>query len=196
MKIILATQNKGKLNEFTKILSHQKSTLEFELKPLSEDIGEIQETGKTYLENALVKANKVFSCYRQPVLSDDSGLELINFDNIPGLFSARYAGENATDSDNRIKLKDLLINNSISSTPARYRCILVYKPNEKEYFSFESTWEGRIVLNKEEVSGFGYDTMFIPNSFECTADKLSDVEKSKFSHRAEAVRKLIEFLGR
>ncbi len=195
MRIILATQNSGKLKEFSSIAKLACASVNFEIKPIANDIGDIHETGDNYLDNALIKAETVYAFYHSPVLSDDSGLELIDFNNIPGVYSARFAGISANDGENRSKLCEFMTSNSVSSTPARYRCLLIYKPDVASYFKFEAIWDGVITTDLRGHSGFGYDPMFIPNGFRCTAAELDNEVKNKVSHRAKALFGLFKFLG-
>lgn len=196
MKIILATQNKRKLDEFIKLSKNRNYPINFVIKPLKDDIGEIEENGKSYFENALIKANAVFNYYKEPVLSDDSGLELANFKEILGIHSSRFAGINATDKDNRYKLLDYLKSKGIAETPAKYVCVLVYKYNQKEVLSFKGEWEGKIItsdhLNLE--TGFGYDPMFVPKEYTITVSQISINEKNLISHRAKAINQFLNFL--
>ncbi|WWO99806.1 MAG: non-canonical purine NTP pyrophosphatase [Candidatus Dasytiphilus stammeri] len=191
-KIILATFNKSKLLEFIQIAKTNNVFIEFE--PISPNIGYIPEIGKNYLENALIKANMAYKYYRSPVLSDDSGLELINFNNIPGVYSARYAGINATEQENRNKLKNFLLDNNLTSTPARYRCFLVYKSMLDQYKFFEAIWDGKITINNVESEGFGYDPMFIPIGCKKTITQIDQKYKNTFSHRARALAQFFNYV--
>ncbi|WWO97417.1 MAG: non-canonical purine NTP pyrophosphatase [Candidatus Dasytiphilus stammeri] len=191
-KIILATLNKWKLQEFIQIAKTNKFFIEFE--PISRNIGCIPETGKSYLDNALIKANLAYKYYRSPVVSDDSGLELINFNNLPGVYSARYAGLNATEKENRNKLNKFLLDNNLTFTPARYRCILVYKYKLDQYNFFEAIWNGKIILNNVSAEGFGYDPMFIPIGCNKTINQIDLKYKNTFSHRARALVQLFNFI--
>ncbi|WWP00559.1 MAG: non-canonical purine NTP pyrophosphatase [Candidatus Dasytiphilus stammeri] len=192
-KILLATSNPGKLLEFLQIIKHHYS-VEFIIKPISKDIGNIPESGVNYLENALIKAKTVYQYYRCPVLSDDSGLELINFNNIPGIYSARYAGINATDQQNRNKLKNFLLCKDLTFTPARYRCVLVYQQSINNIKKFEAVWNGNIVTYNNIDNGFGYDPMFIPIGFNKTLAEIDIESKNQYSHRAQAVMNFVKFI--
>ncbi|WWO98780.1 MAG: non-canonical purine NTP pyrophosphatase [Candidatus Dasytiphilus stammeri] len=192
-KIILATLNKWKILEFTQIAKTNNFFIEFE--PMSKNIGYIPETGKNYLDNASIKANIAYNYYRYPVLSDDSGLELIDFNNIPGIYSARYAGLNATEQENRKKLKNFLLDNNLQCTPARYRCVLVYQYNLGQSQSSEAIWEGKIIVNNVEYEeGFGYDPMFIPRGCYQTVAQIDPEYKNTHSHRARAMRQLFNLI--
>ncbi|WWO99367.1 MAG: non-canonical purine NTP pyrophosphatase [Candidatus Dasytiphilus stammeri] len=192
-KILLATSNPGKLFEFLQIIKHHYS-VQFVIKPIYQDIGKIHEHGVNYLENALIKAQIVYEYYQCPVLSDDSGLELINFNNIPGIYSARYAGINATDQQNRNKLKNFLLSHHLTSTPARYRCVLVYQQSISKIKKFEAVWNGKIVTYHNIDNGFGYDPMFIPIGYNKTVTEIDIESKNKYSHRAQAVMNFVKFL--
>jgi non-canonical purine NTP pyrophosphatase (RdgB/HAM1 family) len=193
-QIILASQNKGKLKEFLSIATEYGHDNIFITKSINQDCGIIEETGNSYLENALIKANTVYSFYKEPVISDDSGLELIDFNNIPGVFSARFAGLNASDEDNRKKLISFLQSHDLVETPALYRCVLVFKPDSERHFIFEGTCSGCVSITSRGNSGFGYDPMFIPDSFSCTVSQLDISIKNKISHRAMALKKFFVFL--
>ncbi|WWP01515.1 MAG: non-canonical purine NTP pyrophosphatase [Candidatus Dasytiphilus stammeri] len=192
-KILLATSNPGKLFEFLQIIKPHYE-VQFVSKPISQDIGKIPEYGVNYLENALLKAQIVYQYYQCPVLSDDSGLELINFNNLPGIYSARYAGINATDQQNRNKLKNFLLGNHLTSTPARYRCVLVYQPSISNIKKFEAVWNGNIVTYHNIDNGFGYDPMFIPLGYNQSVAEIDIETKNKYSHRAQAVMNFLKFL--
>ncbi|WWO97728.1 MAG: RdgB/HAM1 family non-canonical purine NTP pyrophosphatase [Candidatus Dasytiphilus stammeri] len=192
-KILLATSNPGKLREFLQIIKPHYS-IQFVIKPIYQDIGKIPESGINYLDNALIKAKIVYQYYQCPVISDDSGLELINFNNIPGIYSARYAGINATDQQNRNKLKKFLLGNYLTSTPARYRCVLVYQKSINHIKNFEAVWNGNIVTSHNIDNGFGYDPMFIPIGYNQTVAEIDIESKNKYSHRAQAVMKFVKFL--
>ncbi|WWP00043.1 MAG: non-canonical purine NTP pyrophosphatase [Candidatus Dasytiphilus stammeri] len=191
-KIFLATLNQWKLQEFIQIAQTNNFFMEF--KPICRNIGSIPETGKSYLHNALIKANLAYKYYRSPVLSDDSGLELINFNNLPGVYSARYAGINASEKDNRNKLKNFLLDNNLLFTPARYRCVLVYKSKLDQYNFFEAIWDGKITINNVSSEGFGYDPMFIPIGCNQTIDQIDLEYKNTVSHRARALAQLFKFI--
>jgi XTP/dITP diphosphohydrolase len=194
--IILASQNQGKLKEFLAIASLYGQDKMFITKPINDDLGStIEETGNSYLENALIKANCVYSLYHKPVIADDSGLELLEFNNIPSIFSARFAGIDATDEDNKLKLLALLKSKGLVRTPALYRCVLVFKPDEKNYFTFEGVWNGSIIIKPNGNFGFGYDPMFVPDGFDITVAQLDPVIKNKISHRAIALHKFFDFLS-
>lgn len=193
-KIILATQNLGKLKEFSDLSNLNNTNIEFEIKSINQDIGEISETGKTYLDNALIKANAVYNFYKSPVLADDSGLELIDFKNIPGVHSARFAGDFAKDSENCQKVINLLKSKSLDSTPARYRCVLVYKPSLNDCISFEGIWNGKVITSPQGTKGFGYDPIFIPDGYTCTSAELEEDEKKIISHRGQALKEFFYFI--
>ncbi|BAC44314.1 RdgB/HAM1 family non-canonical purine NTP pyrophosphatase [Malacoplasma penetrans] len=196
MKIILATQNKRKLDEFIELSKNSNYPINFVIKPLKEDIGEIEENGNSYFENALIKANAVFNYYKEPVLSDDSGLELPEFKEILGIYSSRFAGINATDKENRYKLLDYLKSKNITETSAKYVCVLVYIFNQGEALSFKGEWEGKIIVsdNLNLDTGFGYDPMFVPKEYTITVSEMSISEKNLISHRAKAVNQFLNFL--
>lgn len=195
MKIILASQNKWKLKEFIDIVKLNDKKIIFEIKPLSKDIGNILENGNSYQENALIKAQTVFNFYKEPVLADDSGIELIDFNYIPGIHSARFAGLNATEQENRNKLSNFLKEKNIKEARARFVCVLAFKQDKDSHYFFEGIWNGKVITNYTNQNSFGYDPMFIPDGYPCVVSELSNNEKNLISHRSNALKKLFEFIN-
>ena len=189
-EIIIATKNLGKLNEFSSLLNnHFKkiySLIDFD------SIPEIVEDGKTFSENALKKARVVCSHLERITLADDSGLVVDSLGDEPGIYSARYAGDSATDDKNIDKLLFRL--EGVQDRKARFVCdlALVY-PNGKE-FVFEGICEGLIIKEKRGGGGFGYDPVFFIPQIKKTMAEISSEQKNKISHRSNAVKKLIKYL--
>lgn len=188
MKIIFATQNKGKLKEVNKIFQGTS----FEIISLA-DIGfteEIEETGTTFEENALLKAKYIYSRYKTPTLADDSGLMVDQLNGMPGIYSARFAGENCTYEDNMRKLLNIL-EEYPEPHLARFVCCAVYV-DEKYKFLEYGYLEGKIIRTAKGNNGFGYDPIFQP--FELgsahTLAELSLESKNLISHRRKAFEKL------
>lgn len=187
-KIIFATNNKHKLDEIKHILGKN-----FDVKGL-QDIGfegDIPETGKTLEENASIKSYFIFNKYHVDCFSDDTGLEIKALDGRPGVYSARYAGEEG-NAENNIK-KVLHELSGIENRKARFRTVISLIMNGKE-FQFEGIVNGNIIKKRKGVKGFGYDPVFVPDGFKMTFAEMPSGLKNKISHRAKALEKLIEFL--
>lgn len=190
MNVIFATNNAGKLKEVTNIF---KGT-EFEIISLK-DIGftdEIEETGSTFEENAFIKADTIFNKYNVPVIADDSGLEVEQLDSRPGVYSARYAGENATFDDNNKKMLYELINQSQPHL-AKFLCCAVFVNGDKR-ISVTGELKGEILRELTGENGFGFDPIFSPDGFDKSLAEMSLEEKNKISHRAQAFHNLREKL--
>jgi non-canonical purine NTP pyrophosphatase (RdgB/HAM1 family) len=190
MKIVVATRNQGKVRELSRYLS----ALQVDLLSLN-DIGfthEIAETGSTFCENARLKAETVANFCNFPVLADDSGLEVDALDGEPGVRSARFAGENATDELNNQKLLTLL--KGQTNRRARFKCCLCFASPGKDSQFFEGTCEGNILTIPQGEGGFGYDPLFVPIGHEKSFATLSIQEKQIFSHRGKALKIFSEFL--
>jgi XTP/dITP diphosphohydrolase len=187
-KLVFATNNEHKLRELRQILNG-----EFELLSLS-DIGcneEIPETGATLENNASQKSYYIWNKYGLDCFADDTGLEIDALNNEPGVYSARYAGEEKSSAANMQKVLDKL--NGVSNRRARFRCVfsLVIDGHEKQ---FEGIVEGVILSEKQGEGGFGYDPIFKPDGFLHSFASLSPLEKNSISHRGRAVMKLVDYL--
>lgn len=188
-RIVFATNNKHKLDEVRKIL-HEK----FEVVGLR-DVGlfeDIPETGKTLPENASIKSKYVFDKKGVDCFSDDTGLEIDALNGEPGVFSARYAGEDGNAERNIEKVLNKL--NGLENRAARFRTSISLIMDGKEYF-FEGVVNGAIIKGKRGVDGFGYDPIFLPDGYDETFAEMSSAQKNKISHRGRAVNKLTEFLN-
>lgn len=191
MKIIIATNNQGKVREFKQMLE----PLGFEPVSLKDEGIEIDvvEDGETFAENAHIKAQAVYEICHCPVLADDSGLEIDFLDGAPGIYSARYAGEDATDKDRCDKILSELEGVDISLRTARFACALYCILDDETEYSVLGTFNGFIGTEPMGDNGFGYDPIFMVDE-ETSVAMLSDDEKNKISHRAEAMKKLVEIL--
>lgn len=192
MKLVIATKNKGKARELKELLAG----FGIEVVPLSE-IPSIElppEDGKTFKENALKKARAVFDATGEPSLADDSGLVVDALEGRPGVHSARYAGENASDEDNCRKLLSELEGVAAEKRTARFNCALAYKDGGREEV-FEGELAGRIALHPRGNNGFGYDPVFEIERLGRTAAELSPGEKNAISHRAEALKRFKAWLA-
>ncbi|HHB92284.1 MAG TPA: RdgB/HAM1 family non-canonical purine NTP pyrophosphatase [Thioploca sp.] len=188
-KIIIASGNKGKLREFNQIL--QKFA--FEVIPQSQyQVPEVAETGLTFVENALIKARNAAQYTGFPAISDDSGIEIDALGGSPGIYSARFAGENATDDDNNKLLVKKLTNIAEEKRTARYHCVIVYMQHANDPMPLicQGSWEGIILLKPRGQNGFGYDPFFYLPTHNCTAAELLPEVKNQLSHRGQALRTL------
>ena len=187
MRVVLASSNSGKLREFSDLLANRG----LELLPQSGlGIEPPPETGTTFLENALIKARNAARLSALPAIADDSGIEVDALDGAPGVYSARYAGEAASDHANLEKLLDALKGVSDSRRGARYRCVIVYVryADDEQPLIGEGTWEGSILDGRRGLGGFGYDPSFIPANEIRTAAEMTAAEKHAVSHRGQALR--------
>ncbi|MEY2526478.1 MAG: XTP/dITP diphosphohydrolase [Verrucomicrobiota bacterium] len=195
MDLLLATHNAHKTREFAAILGN-----EFHVRDLSSarNIPEIKETGHTFAENAILKALAVAQDRQVLVVADDSGLEVEALGGAPGIYSARYAGDNATDKDNVAKLLSELRRRNLPSheRSARFRCVLALARAGKLLGTFEGVAEGVIVDLARGTGGFGYDPIFVPEDFDKTFAELPAETKNRISHRAKAIASLRDHLAR
>ena len=189
MKVILASQNQHKLVELSAILSQ----LGFEI-ALESEYGlhvDVDETGTTFEENSLLKAEAVMKASGMPVLADDSGLMVDALDGAPGVHSARYASDGHDfAANNRLLLRNL---EGVANRRARFRTVISLLVGDEEHL-FEGVVEGRIVERESGAEGFGYDPLFVPDGCDRTFAEMSPDEKNAVSHRGRAVRKLAAFL--
>tara|TARA_B110000263_G_scaffold201701_2_gene181211 strand:+ start:143 stop:733 length:591 start_codon:yes stop_codon:yes gene_type:complete len=191
MKIVLATHNHDKEIE----LQYSLQGLGVEICSLSEypDIGEIEETGTTLLENSLLKAHTVHDRTGLPAIADDTGLEVDALDGAPGVYSARFAGAEATYEDNVNKLLSVMEDVSDDMRSARFRTVISFVDEIQELWT-EGFIEGRITEDPRGNMGFGYDPVFYVPQLEKTFAELSTAEKNKISHRGLALQKLRKIL--
>lgn len=190
-KIIFATKNSGKLREVIHILGEKY----FELLSLNDfnNVEEIVEDGNTFEENAIKKAKYVYEKFGLPVLADDSGLVVEQLNGEPGIYSARYAGENATDEENNLKLIE-----KVKDLPephrAKFVCAAVYYDGNIILNALGEVI-GRLLLEPRGKNGFGYDPLFLPDGYDQTTAELSIDEKNKISHRSKAFRSLFKLIN-
>lgn len=187
-KIFIATNNKGKLNEFEKILSDLD--LEFVMIKDIPNYGEVVEDGNTFEENALIKARYGAKKSGLITLSDDSGLEVDFLNGAPGVFSARYAGENGTEKDCNLKLLKELKNVDFKDRTARYRCVIALVTPDGIEITKEGTIEGYIDVKETGNNGFGYDPMFYVPEYGKTFGMIAEDIKNKISHRGKALKNI------
>ncbi|MGI2097910.1 RdgB/HAM1 family non-canonical purine NTP pyrophosphatase [Shewanella glacialipiscicola] len=188
-QIVLASGNKGKLAEFDQMLASYGVTV---LPQSKFNVSEVAETGTTFVENAIIKARHAAEITGLAAIADDSGLEVDLLQGAPGIYSARYAGENAKDQDNVLKLLEIL-KDKPAPRSARFQCVLVYMRHAKDPTPIicQASWEGQIDVSQRGENGHGYDPIFIPENFQCSAAELSSNEKNTLSHRGKALVQLI-----
>lgn len=191
-KILIASNNKNKIKEIQTTLGETECP---ELLSLN-DFGitaDILEDGNTLEENALIKAKYVFKLLNIPTVSDDTGLFVDALNGEPGIYSARFAGEDASYDDNCNLLLSKLKNVSEENRTARFESVICYFINDDEYYFFKGVCQGKIIESKTGENGFGYDPLFVPDGISKTFAELSDMEKNQISHRAKALEKFKEF---
>jgi XTP/dITP diphosphohydrolase len=184
---VIASGNAGKLREFAQLLAGtgfepvRQSDLGVEPPP---------ETGTTFLENALIKARNAARITGLPAIADDSGIEVDALNGAPGVYSARYAGEGASDADNLARLLAALRELPGAARTARYRCVVVFveRFDDPHPLVGEGSWEGRIIDERRGDGGFGYDPSFVPRGDSRTVAEMPTDEKHRHSHRGQALR--------
>ena len=188
MKLVFATNNQHKLEEVSAILGNSIELLS--LKDINCDT-DIPETADTLEGNALLKAQYIYNNFGINCFADDTGLEIEALNNEPGVYSARYAGENKHPEANMLKVLDKL--REKENRKARFRTVIALILNGKEYL-FEGIINGKITNSKQGSAGFGYDPIFMPEGYNETFAELGNNIKNKISHRALAINKLSDFL--
>ena len=192
-RIVLASNNAGKVREFNQLLADSG----FEVLPQSEfNVVEAEETGLTFVENAILKARNAAEHTGLPAIADDSGLEVDALDGAPGIYSARFAGAGASDQQNLEKLLDDIKDIPDAQRTARFQCLMVYLRHAKDPTPqiFQGTWEGRILHAPQGDNGFGYDPVFFVPTHNCSSAELEPDVKNSLSHRGQALKQLIEAL--
>ncbi|MBE0358286.1 MULTISPECIES: RdgB/HAM1 family non-canonical purine NTP pyrophosphatase [Pseudoalteromonas] len=186
--LVLATGNPGKINELANMLR----PLEINVVPQSDfNVGDVAETGTTFIENAIIKARHAAKITGMPAIADDSGLEVDGLNGAPGVYSARFAGAQASDQDNIDKLLIDLGDNPVRS--ARFWCVLVLMRHASDPTPLvcSASWEGEITLTQNGNGGFGYDPVFFVPTLNCTSAELTKEQKNAVSHRGQALQKLL-----
>ncbi|MFL5953411.1 MAG: RdgB/HAM1 family non-canonical purine NTP pyrophosphatase [Gaiellaceae bacterium] len=189
MKLVLATRNDHKLREFREALPG------YEILPLPDDVELPPETGETFAENALGKARAAYEATGVPAIADDSGIEATALDGRPGVRSARYAGENASDEENLQKLLDE-VGAAGGDRSVAYVCALVHVDPSGEEWLFEHSCTGLLATAPRGAGGFGYDPAFIPDDYDDgrTMAELTPEEKHAISHRGKAAKAFHDWL--
>lgn len=190
-RIVLATGNPGKVRELAALLAE----LDMEIVPQSDfDVPEAEETGLTFVENAIIKARNAAIHTGLPAIADDSGLEVDFLKSAPGIYSSRFAGPGASDQDNVDRLLTELKDVPEAERTARFQCLLVFLEHDRDPTPLicQGTWEGRILHEPRGENGFGYDPVFYVPTHDCASAELAPEMKDQLSHRGQALRKLVE----
>ncbi|MBR9827755.1 MAG: XTP/dITP diphosphatase [Oceanospirillales bacterium] len=193
-KIVLASGNRGKLKEFGEIFA----PLQIEVMPQSAfAVQDAEETGLSFVENAILKARHAARITGLPALADDSGLEVDALNGAPGIYSARYAGEGCGDDENNAKLLQALVQVPAEQRTARFQCVLVFMRHAEDPTPLicQGSWEGRILTAPHGHNGFGYDPLFYVPEADCASAELNPEQKQQYSHRGKAVRQFIAAIG-
>ena len=193
-RIVMATGNPGKLAEIRELLSGRGLTI---LPQSAFDFEPAEETGETFLDNAMLKAEKAAEATGLPAIADDSGLAVEALQGAPGVRSARYAGAAATDADNIAKLLAALQGLPETERAAAFHCVVVavWPGNARPPLIAEGIWRGRIAVEPAGGGGFGYDPVFVEPVLGCTAAEMTSEQKNARSHRGQAFRELARLLS-
>jgi XTP/dITP diphosphohydrolase len=186
--VVLATSNQGKLREFIRMLSSQDMQI---LKQSEFNVSDVEETGLTFVENAILKARHAAKITGLPALADDSGIEVDVLKGQPGIYSARYSGQG--DDANNSKLLAEMQSIPESERNARFRCCIVYMrhADDPSPIIADASWEGTILHKLKGVNGFGYDPLFYVPTHGCSSAEIDPDEKNRISHRGQALRLLL-----
>lgn len=193
-RVVLASSNKGKVKEFSELLAGR----DIRVVPQSDfGVPDADETGLTFVENAILKARNAAMHTGLPAIADDSGLEVDYLNGAPGIYSARYAGGDGGSAANNTKLLQALADVPPEQRGARFQCVLVYlrHADDPTPVICQGTWEGRILTTAQGEAGFGYDPLFFVPGEGCSAAELPAVRKNELSHRGQALRCLLEALS-
>jgi len=191
--LVLASNNEHKILEIKDMLGHAYQIL----KQADFNIGPIPETGKSFKENAIIKARELHSITGLTTIGDDSGLVVEALDGEPGVFSARYSGKHATDEENNRKLLKKLEETKTKNRNARFECViaLIEREDPQKIYTFSGTWKGEILLKKKGSRGFGYDPLFFDPKTGKSSAEMQAKQKNKISHRAKALAKLKQHMS-
>lgn len=193
-KIVLASGNKGKLREFAELFA----PMDIEIVPQSDlNVPEAEETGQSFVENAIIKARNAAMHTGLPAIADDSGIEVDYLLGAPGIYSARYAGEDASDNDNLNALLTALTGVPDNERVARYQCLLVMMRHSKDPTPLicQADWQGHILQSPVGDGGFGYDPVFWVAEEKCSAAQLTAQQKHAISHRGKALRQFMRLFS-
>jgi XTP/dITP diphosphohydrolase len=191
-RVVLASGNAKKLVELDAILKEKDIEL---VAQSNYNVSEVEETGLSFVENALIKARHASTQTNLPAIADDSGIEVDYLNGEPGIYSARYAGDSGTQADkaNNKKLLTELDGVVDEKRTARFQCVIVYMrhPNDPMPLICQGTWEGSILRDEKGANGFGYDSLFFVPTHKCASAELAPEIKNSLSHRGQALRKLL-----
>ena len=193
MNVYVATTNQGKLKEIRELFDEENITVNslFDSFP---DADDVEETGSTFEENAILKAETYSNTYQVPVLADDSGLEVYALNGEPGVYSARYAGEGKDDQANMEKVLDKLSGKVGSDRAAAFVCVLAFAQPNEQTITTEGCCEGELLTEQKGDQGFGYDPIFQPSGYSQSFAELGKEVKNKISHRRRALEKMTGYL--
>lgn len=191
-KLLLATNNQGKVKEIIPMVSDYFSEV-ICLADLPDKI-DVEETGSTFEQNSKLKAETLYKLTGYPTLADDSGLEVDALDGAPGVYSARFSGDDATDERNNLKLIEMLKGLPHNLRSAKFRCVMAFTKDGVTR-TFSGLVEGYIQTEMEGKEGFGYDPLFVPLGYDKSFGILGSPVKKKISHRTKALKKFVKFLG-
>lgn len=189
--IVLASNNLGKIKEFNTLFRR----FNIDVKPQGEfNVDDADETGLTFVENAILKARHACTLTGLPAIADDSGIEVDVLNGAPGIYSARFAGQHGDDAANNALLLEKLAGVPTAQRSARFHCVLVFlrHANDPTPIIAHGTWEGRILESSEGEEGFGYDPLFYVPEKGCSSASLSKETKNQISHRAQALQQLLQ----
>ncbi|HAU5010057.1 RdgB/HAM1 family non-canonical purine NTP pyrophosphatase [Proteus mirabilis] len=192
-KVVLATGNPGKVTELASLLA------DFGLDIVAQTelgVGSVEETGLTFVENALIKARHAAKVTGLPAIADDSGISVDALGGAPGIYSARYAGIEATDQQNVDKLLEAMKDVPVEKRQAQFNCVLVYLRHENDPtpLIFHGIWQGVLTQEMQGDGGFGYDPIFFIPELNCTAAQLTREQKNQYSHRGKALKLMLDAL--
>lgn len=192
-KVVLATGNPGKVNELADLLRDFGMDI---VAQTSLGVESAEETGLTFIENAILKARHAAAQTGLPAIADDSGISVDALGGAPGIYSARYAGEDATDEQNLIKLLEAMKNVPDDQRQAQFNCVLVYLRHAEDPtpLVFHGSWHGVITHERKGQGGFGYDPIFYVPELGCTSAELTKAEKQAVSHRGRALTMMLDAL--
>jgi XTP/dITP diphosphohydrolase len=193
-KIVLASNNPGKVREINQLLASER----IEVVPQKEfNIPDAIEDGLSFVENAIKKARHATSLSGLPAIADDSGIEVDALNGAPGIYSARFAGPDASDEANLQKLLARLADVPEQKRSARFQCLMVYMRHAEDPTPLicQGTWEGRILFEPRGDNGFGYDPVFYVPTHDCSSAELPPEVKNSLSHRGQALQKLLQALS-
>lgn len=193
-EVILASNNKGKVKEINAVLEE----LSIKVTPQAEfNVEEAEETGLSFVENALIKARNAAQHTNHPAIADDSGIEVPALKGAPGIYSARYAGVGASDEENLNKLINNIQDLPEEDRVAQFVCVMVYMRHANDPIPVisQGIWKGTLLTEARGKNGFGYDPIFLVPTHNCTSAELSPEVKNQLSHRGQALRQLVSLMN-